>query len=75
MSNHHMVNTFISVFDNDVNEIFSTKIRLPKDILTTNVKQALQQLHNTTDIGITKADNGGAILIQNVVVSVQEAKR
>ena len=43
--------------------------------LTKDEEQALNSLKNRTDIVITKADKGGAVVIQDVEQYVQEANR
>ena len=61
-SNHHTVDTFISCVTKELEE--SKPNLIPKDNLTGKERRALQELSIRDDIVITKADKGGATVIE-----------
>ena len=71
--NHHTVETFISLVNNDLMGM-KPKSKLPEN-LTNKEKQALDTLRNRTDIVITKADKGGAVVIMDTESYIAEAER
>ena len=73
-SNHHTVTTFCESFTND---LFSSDEQQEKirNNLSKAELEALEYLKGRDDIIITKADKGGAIVIQDVDKYVQEANR
>ena len=71
--NHHSVDTFIDLVNNDIKQLNSKQ-----DIhnnLSPKEKEALKNLHNRTDIIITKADKGGAVVIMDTETYIAEAER
>ena len=71
--NHHSVDTFIDLVNNDL------KAMNPKHKQTDNLsqkeKEALEILRNRTDIIITRADKGGAVVIMDIETYIQEAEK
>ena len=64
--NHHTVQTFIEVVNDDVVERFLDKNKLPKNNLTDTDKNAIWHFSKRIDLVITKADKGGATVILDV---------
>ena len=73
-SNHHTVNTFCESFSN---ELLSTDDRQARNFQNLSKLElaALEELTKRNDIIITKADKGGAIVIQDVEKYIKEANR
>ena len=73
-SNHHTVNTFCESFSN---ELLSTDDRQARNFQNLSKLElaALEELTKRNDIIITKADKGGAIVIQDVEEYIKEANR
>ena len=71
--NHHSVETFIDLVNNDL------KAMNPKHKQADNLSQkeieALEILRNRTDIIITRADKGGALVIMDIETYIQEAEK
>ena len=71
--NHHSVGTFIDLVNNDL------KAMNPKHKQTDNLsqkeKETLEILRNRTDIVITRADKGGAVVIMDIETYIQEAEK
>ena len=70
---HHSVDTFIDLVNNDL------KAMNPKHKQTDNLsqkeKEALEILRNRSDIIITRADKGGAVVIMDIETYIQEAEK
>eukprot|EP00795_Rhopilema_esculentum_P000471 gene471-10148_t len=70
---HHTVEIFIEAVKSD---IYSTpKVPLPKNNLSKKEIKAMNDLKQRTDIIITKADKGGAVVIIAVKDYIKEANR
>ena len=70
---HHTVETFIEAVKKD---IYSTpKVSLPRNNLSRNGIEAMNDLKQRTDIIITKADKRGAVVIIDVKDYIKEADR
>ena len=69
----HVIETFITAVNNDLSESEIRKI--PKDNLTKEERKALEELKARTDIIITKADKGGAVVIWDTNDYIKEAER
>ena len=68
-----MVNTLIEAIVNDIENLFSKITTLPKSNLSIQETEALKELANRDDLFISKADKGGAIVIQTIDSYIQEA--
>ena len=73
---HHSVKTYMQSVKNDI-EASSHESTYLNNIqnLTPGEKKALAELKERDDIIITKADKGGAIVIQDVATYITEAER
>ena len=69
---HHTIDTFILAVSNAINN--SNTKPLPRDNLTKKQRKALKNLKNRTDIIITKADKGRALVIIDVDDYIKEAE-
>ena len=72
-NNHHTVNTYIALIQKEVSEQEIGKI--PRNNLSVHERNALKELMARTDIIITKADKGGAVVIMDVNKYVEECNR
>ena len=75
---HHTVKTFTDAIEKELIEdeyTNSYKKTLPRSNLTKEERIALNSLKNRTDIIISNADKGGAIVIQDVQDYIMEAER
>ena len=72
---HHSVKTYIQSVKNDI-ESSSQESTYSKNIqnLTPGEKKALASLKERDDIIISKADEGGAVVIQDIETYIAEAK-
>jgi hypothetical protein len=80
--NHHTVKTFLEDFSRKVNselENGPTQDRANNVNTSNNLKkselEALENIRSMNDVIITKADKGGAIVVQDVDKYIQEAER
>ena len=71
---HHTVNTFIEAFKNEIENQPDTKTKRYNNLNKHELK-ALEDLRNQTDIVITNADKGGAVVIQDTTEYIKEANR
>ena len=67
--NHHTVITFIEAINNDIKNLVTKKTTLPKS------KEALKELANGDNFVVSKADKGGATVIQDIVSYIQVVTR
>ena len=81
-NNHHTVHTFIEDFSRRVNKELDhelTKQRANNTNTSNNLKkdelEALESIMAMDDLVITKADKGGAVVLQNVEKYIAEAER
>jgi hypothetical protein len=75
---HHTVKTFIEDFQRKVNttlEQTNTVAKNHHNNLSKNEMKALDELKSRDDIIITKADKGGAVVVQDVESYIKEADR
>ena len=76
---HHTVRTFLEDFSRKMEAELKTQIpksgRNPIKNLSKEELEALDHLKTMDDLVITKADKGGAAVLQNVTNYVKEAKR
>ena len=71
---HHTVKTFIEAINNDIEKLPDRESK-KKYNLTKSERLALDQLQQRTDIIITNADKGGAVVIQDTDEYIKEANR
>ena len=67
---HHILDTFIDLVEKDTDNVKTRKTKNPKPSLTKEEKTAMEKLVERTDIVITNADKGGAIVIMNTDVYI-----
>ena len=73
---HHTVKTYMQAVQNDINEETQKEDRqTDRPNITPGEKQALAALKERDDIIISKADKGGAVVIQDVTAYLAEAER
>ena len=72
---HHSVKTYIQAVKNDIVAHEPNPQHNRKQNLTHGEKQALATLKERDDLIISKADKGGAVVLQNVTDYIQEAER
>ena len=72
---HHMAETFIEEFKNELQKEEHIKKKLPKKNLTKNETEALKDQSIRDDIIITKADKGGAPVLIDVNDYVHETNQ
>ena len=73
-SNHHTVNTFCDSFLKEIESLEDKKPK-PRKNLTKEEKAAMTKLRNRKDLIFTRADKGGALVIQLVSDYIAEAER
>ena len=71
----HSVKTYIQAVKNDISSHQPDQIKNRKQNLSQGEKKALASLKDREDIIISKADKGGAVVIQNVEDYIKEAER
>ena len=67
---HQILDTFIDLVEKDTDNVKTRKTKNPKPSLTKEEKTAMEKLVERTDIIITNADKGGAIVIMNTDVYI-----
>ena len=72
---HHTIKTFVEAFTNEMKSLPDTYIDTRKNNLTKDETKALKDFQQRDDIVITKADKGGAVVIQDVSDYISEANR
>ena len=75
--NHHTVKTFLEDFSNKVNHELADRSQhnKTKNNLNKQELEALEHLKTLDEIIITKADKGGAVVVQDVSNYIKEADR
>ena len=71
---HHTIKTFIEAFQNEIENLPKNNTQR-KYNLTKDEREALEKFQQRDDIIITNADQGGAIVIQDVEKYIEEANR
>ena len=71
---HQIIGTFIGLVENDINNAKARKTKNPKPSLTKEEKTAMEALAERTDIILTNADKGEAVIIMNTDYYINEAK-
>ena len=76
-TNHHTVKTFLEDFSNKVNHELADgpQRNKTKNNLNKQELEALENLKSLDDIIVTKADKGGAVVVQDVSNYIKEANR
>ena len=69
------MNTFIEAIDNDIKNLLTRKTTLVKSNLSFQKKEALKKLANRDYLIFSKADKGGATVIQDVNNYIKVATR
>ena len=72
---HHTIKTFVEALTNEIKSLPDTYIDTRKNNLTKDETKALHDFQQRDDIVITKADKGGAVVIQDVSDYISEANR
>ena len=72
---HHSVKTYIQAVKNDIEDHVPTANRNNRSNLSQGEQTALANLKKRDDILISKADKGGAVVIQDVGAYITEAER
>ena len=73
-NNHHTVKSFIEAFNNEIDNLPQNNTKR-KYNLTIAERKALDELRDRTDLVITNADKGGAVVIQDIENYIKEANR
>ena len=64
---HHTIKTFVEALTNEIKSLPDTNIDTRKNNLTKDETKALNDFQQRDDIVITKADKGGAVVIQDAI--------
>ena len=72
---HHTIKTFVEALTNEIKSLPDTNIDTRKNNLTKDETKALNDFQQRDDIVITKADKGGAVVIQDVSDYIAEGNR
>ena len=72
---HHTVKSFVEAFSNEIRNLPDVPPNKRENNLTKKEKQALEGFQNRDDVVITKADKGGAVVIQDVTDYINKANR
>ena len=72
---HHSIKTYMQTVKNDLDNPSGNDQQKRKPNITPGEKEALARLRDRDDIIISKADKGGAVVIQNTDDYIKEANR
>ena len=72
--NHHTIKSFIEAVNNDIDNLPQNNSKR-KYNLTKAERKALEELRDRSDLVITNADKGGAVVIQDTENYIKEANR
>ena len=73
-NNHHTIKSFIEAVNNDIDNLPQNNSKR-KYNLTKAERKALEELRDRSDLVITNADKGGAVVIQDTENYIKEANR
>ena len=70
---HHSTETFIEAVNKDVESVITGKPKKPKSNLDKGERDALKKLSERTDVLITNANKGGAVVFWETKDYINEA--